>query len=192
MNEELDFGAMRQSLRCDADLQEIGQNVVLPRRNGWFSRHKNGLSGVACLAAALVLLVSIVGRMRLHPLSADELFVGFAATVIALYCLLKGVFTLVFQAKTNAFDVSVHQFMIADAYNRLYFVYERMVWLWVLLPTLLAVVPEVFGMTGATRIVYAFAALAAFIVLLLAFSWLLARKRKRLKREIEQLKQLNN
>lgn len=188
MNEETAIGMMKQSINEDVDVSEM----KLLKQKSWLARHVNAVSGVACLVVAIVLFVVWIGHMKEPSLSFYETSVRIAVLVIALYCLLKGVFTLVFHAKTSAFEAPVHQFAITEAYNRLYFVYERMVWLWVLAPALLAVVPALFGMTGGARKTYAFVALAAFVVLLLAFGRPLARKRRQLKREIMQLKQLNN
>ena len=188
MNEEIAIGWMKRSLNEEVDVPEI----KISKRKSWLSRHRNGLSGVACLVAAVVLVVGWVGRMGQPSLSFYESSVRCSVLIIALYCLVKGVFTLVFQARENEFDASVHQSLIKDAYNRLYFVCEKMVWLWVLLPALLVAVPMLFGVEGGHRNTYWLVAAAVFIVVVAVFSPPLLRKLKQLKQEIKQLKQSNN
>lgn len=183
MNEEIAIGLVKQSLNEEVDVPEI----KISKRKGWLARHVNAVSGVACLVVALVLLVSWVGRMGQPSLSFNESLVRLAVLIIALYCFVKGVFTLAFHLKENKFDISVHQFLIKEAYNRRYFVYEKLVWLWVLLPALLVVVPALFGIAADDQKCYWFVAVAVFIVLALVFSPSLVRKLKQLKQEINQL-----
>lgn len=70
--------------------------------------------------------------------------------VLAWYCLVKGFFTQLFQAKETGFGAYVHQYLITHAYNQLYFVYERMVWLWFMAPVLLATPPSFLGLNDST------------------------------------------
>ena len=77
------------------------------------------------------------------------------------------------------------QFLITHAYNRLYFVYERMVWLWFLAPVLLATLPSFLGLYGSMT--YWIIASIVYLVALASFSRPLWRKMKQLKEEIHQL-----
>lgn len=183
MNEKIAIGLMKQSLNEEVDVPEIS----LSKRKGWLARHVSAVSAVACLVVALVLLVSWVGRMGQPSFSFNESLVRFAVLIIALYCLVKGVFTLAFHLKESKFDVSVHQFLIKEAYNRRYFVYEKLVWLWVLLPALLVMVPALFGIAADYQRYYWLVAAAVFIVVVFVFSLPLVRKLKQLKQEIKQL-----
>ena len=192
MNEETIIGLMKRSLNENVVLSEIKPDRMIPKRKSWLARHVNAVSGLVCIVAAIALFIGWIGRMRQPSLSFYETSVRLAVLVIALYCLMKGVFTLAFHLKERKFDVSVHQFLIGETYNRIYFVYERMVWLWVLLPALLVVVPALFGIATNYGSYYWLVAAVVFIIMVLAFSPLLVRQLKRLKQEIKSLKQSNN
>lgn len=105
--------------------------------------------------------------------------------VLSLYCLVKGIFTLLFQSKETEFGTSVHQYLITNSYNRLYFVYERMVWLWILFPVLLATLPSFIGLKNSMT--YWIIAVSLYIVALLSFGRPQWHKMKQLKEEINQL-----
>ena len=105
--------------------------------------------------------------------------------VLAWYCLVKGFFTQLFQVKETGFGAYVHQHLITHAYNQLYFVYERMVWLWFLAPVLLATPPSFLGLNDSMA--YWIIASIIYLLAFASFNRLLWSKMKQLKHEIQQL-----
>jgi hypothetical protein len=180
----------------DKNLTLLKQNIIneakidsdlsfrLPPRS-WFKQHKNGISGVVCLVVAILLPTLMVLQLKQILLTPYNFGIVTVIMVLSLYCLVKGIFTLLFQSKETEFGTSVHQYLIINSYNRLYFVYERMVWLWILFPVLLATLPSFIGLKNSMT--YWIIAVSLYIVALLSFGRPQWRKMKQLKEEINQL-----
>jgi hypothetical protein len=180
----------------DKDLTLLKQDIIneaktdsdlsfsLPQRS-WFKRHKNGISGIVCLVVAILLPTLMVLQLKQILLTPYNFGIVTVIMVLSLYCLVKGIFTLLFQSKETEFGTSVHQYLITNSYNRLYFVYERMVWLWILLPVLLITLPSIIGLNKSAT--YWIIAASLYIVSLLSFGRPQWRKMKQLKEEINQL-----
>lgn len=180
---DLDLTLLKQDIKHRTET-----NVSFPFRFPkitWFKLHRNGISGIVCLAVAVLLPTLMLSEMKQIAMTPHNLSVAIITILLALYCLTKGIFTLLFQAKETEFGTSVHQYLITSAYNRLYFVYEKLVWLWVLPPILLATLPSFLGWNDSK--VYWIIAVSLYIVALLSFSRPLWCKMKRLKEEIQQL-----
>ncbi len=159
-------------------------SISFPKKS-WLKQHRNGISGIVCLAVAVLLPTLLVLQMKQIVLSPYNLGIITFTVVLAWYCLVKGIFTLLFQAKETEFGTNVHQYLIINAYNRLYFVYERMVWLWFLSPVLLATLPSFLGLYDS--MIYWIITSIVYLVALASFSRPLWRKMKQLKEEIYQL-----
>ena len=159
----------------DKNLTLLKQNIIneakidsdlsfrLPPRS-WFKQHKNGISGVVCLVVAILLPTLMVLQLKQILLTPYNFGIVTVIMVLSLYCLVKGIFTLLFQSKESEFGTSVHQYLITNSYNRLYFVYERMVWLWILFPVLLATLPSFIGLKNSMT--YWIIAVSLYIVVL--------------------------
>ena len=160
----------------DKNLTLLKQNIIseakidsdlsfrLPPRS-WFKQHKNGISGVVCLVVAILLPTLMVLQLKQILLTPYNFGIVTVIMVLSLYCLVKGIFTLLFQSKETEFGTSVHQYLITNSYNRLYFVYERMVWLRILFPVLLATLPSFIGLKNSMT--YWIIAVSLYIVALL-------------------------
>lgn len=156
------------------------------------SRHKNGISGCACLLAGVLLLAVLVLKAKDAIITGNNLTVWIASLIIALYSLSKGVFTLLFYRKERRFEVSVHQYAILVVHNQLLFLYERMLWLWLLLPVLIGTVPAIISLLNGQNIgtmVYWFASAVVYVTLLLVCNPLLFRKYRRLRKELEEIQE---
>ena len=102
----------------------------------WLKKHKNGVNGVMSIAIALVLLVALM--IYGHRGTSDNDAVSVMTILIALYALTRGVFTLVLDFRENDLSLSVYRHVCVELYNQLFFVYERMFWVWALLPGMTA------------------------------------------------------
>ena len=178
---DMDLTLLKQDIKTETGYDF---SIRLPQKT-WFKQHRNGISGIVCLAVAVLLPTLLVLQMKQITLTPYNLGIITFTVVLAWYCLLKGIFTLLYQAKESEYGTSVHQYLITNAYNRLFFVYERMVWLWFLTPVLLATLPSFLGLNNS--IAYWSIAFVIYIVALLSFSRPLWRKMKRIKAEIKQL-----
>ena len=177
----MDLTLLKQDIKAETGYDF---SITFPKRS-WLKQHRNGISGIVCLAVAVLLLTLLVLQMKQIVLSPYNLGIITFTVVLAWYCLVKGIFTLLFQTKETKFGTSVHQYLITSAYNRLYFVYEKMVWLWILLPILLATLPSFLGWNDSKA--YWIIAASLYIVALLSFSRPLWRRMKHLRKEIKQL-----
>ena len=178
---DMDLTLLKQDIKAE---MSTDFSFSLPTRS-WLKQHRNGISGIVCLAVAVLLPTLLVTQMKQIALTPHNLGVITFTVVLAWYCLVKGIFTLLFQAKETEFGTSVHQYLITNAYNRLYFVYEKMVWLWFLAPVLLATFPSFLGLNG--NMTYWIIASIVYLLALVSFSRPLWRKMKQLKEEINQL-----
>ena len=100
----------------------------------WLKKHGNSINGAICIAIALVLLVTLViygcrGNIN-HGV------VSVVTMLIAMYAFTRGLFTMVLGFKENDLGLSVYKHVRIELYNKLFFVYERMLWIWVLLPVI--------------------------------------------------------
>lgn len=163
------------------DLQKFSVNV--PQRIPWLKRYKNGLSGVLCVVISLVLMISILLHLSWFLSSFNNLMKMAIIAIIALFCLVKGVFTIIFQFKENEYHLSVNQYVIIGLYNKLYFVYEKLCWLFFLGPILLlfCVFVKIPSFILILLIVF-------YLVVLLLFSPRLVKHRNQIKNEISLLK----
>lgn len=178
---DMDLTLLKQDIKAETGYDF---SIRFPKRS-WLKQHRNGISGIVCLALAVLLPSLLVLQMKQIVLSLYNFGIITFTVVLAWYCLVRGIFTLLFQAKETEFGTSVHQYLITNAYNRLYFVYERMVWLWFLTPVLLATLPSFLGLYDS--MIYWIIASIIYLVALASFSRPLWRKMKQLKEEINQL-----
>ena len=102
----------------------------------WLKKHKNGIDGAICIVVALVLLVSLAIHGCRGTSNNDA--VSVVTILIALYALTRGVFTMVLDFRENDLGLSVYRHVCIELYNQLFFVYERMFWIWALLPCMTA------------------------------------------------------
>lgn len=163
------------------DLQKFSVNV--PQRIPWLKRYKNGLSGVLCVVISIVLMISILLHLSWFLSSFNNLMKMAIIAIIALFCLVKGVFTIIFQFKENEYHLSVNQYVIIGLYNKLYFVYEKLCWLFFLGPILLLFCVFVKIPSFILILLFVF-----YLVVLLLFSPRLVKHRNQIKNEISLLK----
>ena len=178
---DMDLSLLKRDIKAETGYDF---SISLPKRS-WLKQHRNGFSGIVCLAVAVLLPTLLVTQMKQIASMPHNLGVITFTVVLAWYCLVKGIFTLLFQAKEIEFGISVHKHLITSAYNRLYFVYEKMVWMWFLAPILLATLPSFLGLNSSMT--YWIITSIVYLVALASFSRPLWRKMKQLKEEIHQL-----
>lgn len=176
MMNSVEFEKLKAEMNLE-NLQKFSANI--PQRIPWLKRYKNGLSGVLCVVISLFLIITILLHSSYFLSSFNNLMKMAIVAIIALYCLVKGVFTIIFQFKENEYYLSVNQYFIIGLYNKLYFVYEKLCWLYFLGPILLLFC--VFVRISSFILILLF--LFYFVVLLL-FSPRLVKHRNQIKNEI--------
>ena len=189
MNKELD---MLKRTVWDAESLPLAPTMPSVGFGNRLSRHKNGISGCACLLAGVLLLAVLVLEAKEAIITGSNLTVWIAALIISLYCLTKGVFTLFFYRKERRFEASVHQYAILSVHNQLFFLYERMLWLWLLLPILIGTAPTVIYLLSGQNIgttAYRLTSAILYVTLLLVCSRPLFRKYRRLRKELEEIQE---
>ena len=189
MNKELD---MLKRTVWDAESSPLSPAKLQVGRGPRLSQHQNGISGCASLLAGVLLLAVLVLETKEAIITGNNLTVWIASLIIALYSLSKGVFTLLFYRKERRFEISVHQYAILVVHNQLFFLYERMLWLWLLLPVLIGTMPAIISLLNGQNIgttVYWFASVVVYVTLLLVCNPLLFRKYRRLRKELEEIQE---
>ena len=150
----------------------------------WTKRHKNGMNGAICIAVSLVLMVSLA-VMR-GKVTLGNSLVSSIAIIIAVYAFARGIFTIVFDYKENELGTVVYQHVLVELYNQLLFVYERMLWIWVILPIII-IGCLVFIEDLETRKWMVVVLGALFVALSALFSKGLLHKRKQLRNRIKEI-----
>ena len=146
----------------------------------WLNDHKKGVSGMICIAVAVVLLVSLVS----FGWSVCVASVG--AVFLAVYAFVRGAFTIVFDLKENNLGEPVYQRVLIDLYNQLFFVYEKMLWVWALLPIIvIGCLLFIEDLVARKWIVVVIGSIS--IVLIAVFSKQLIRKRRYLCKRIKDI-----
>ncbi len=189
MNKELNI--LKRTV-WDAESSPLSPAKLQVGRGCRLSQHQNGISGCASLLAGVLLLAVLVLEAKEAIITGSNLTVWIAALIISLYCLTKGVFTLFFYRKERRFEISVHQYAILVIHNQLFFLYERMLWLWLLLPVLIGTMPAIMSLLNGQNIgttVYWFASAVVYVTVLLVCNPLLFRKYRRLRKELEEIQE---
>lgn len=163
-------------------------NFVFSRKS-WFLQNRTALEGIACVS------VSLIGAtfVALNVSSFNDMPLSFIfGIVLFVYVFVKGLFTLFFFNTKRQLDYTVNRFRLCQLKNKLFFVYERMLWLWFLTPALLIILPMVLAeykkMPEDTRLLYCVCFGILYLLALCLFSRPLLRKRRSLKAEIEEIK----
>lgn len=189
MNKELDV--LKQTIW---DKKPSLSTPIIPRigQGGRITRHKNGISGCVCVFAGLLLLLALILKSKEAFITEGNLTVWITLLIITLYCLTKGIFTLFFYRKERHYEVSVHQFAVLSVHNQLFFLYERMLWLWLLLPILIGTIPTIIFLLSAEDIgttIYWSVSAIVYVTMLLVCSRPLLRKYRKLRKELEEMQE---
>lgn len=166
--------------------------VALPKRGRWIGRHKNAVSGMVCILASIILAVGLFSELGTRDFDINKWLIFIGVMVLGLYLLVKGVSTLLFHRKESEFGQSVCSRLLVELQNQLFFVYERLFWVWVLLPLLMITVPFLIkGQMGGDFVIpFGYWAVAGVMIVLssLLFGRPLLLKKRKLKKKIGQLK----
>ncbi len=158
-------------------------------RKGWFVQNRIALEGIACIAVSLAVATTLA--VNFHSFK-DMPLTFMYGIIVSVYVLVKGLLTLFFFNSKRKLDYSVNMFRLSQLKNKLFFVYEHMLWLWFLTPGILAVLPFVLAecrkMPEHTLLLYCVCSGLLYLFALCLFSRPLVRKRRRLKAEIEEIK----
>ena len=150
----------------------------------WLKKHRNSLNGAICIVVAIALFVWIVVYGGNGGSNNDA--VSVVTILIALYALTRGVFTMVLNFRENDLGLSVYRHVCIELYNQLFFVYERMLWIWVLLPALTSYCWLMVGNAETRKWMVAVMGTIT-IVLLSVFTKPLIRKRRYLRKRIKEI-----
>ncbi len=158
-------------------------------RKGWFIQNKFALDGIACIAVSLTVVTTLVVNCS----SFNDIPLLFMFGIIAsVYVFVKGLLTLLFFNTKRKLDYTVNRFRLSQLKNSLFFVYERMLWLWFLTPAILVLLPLVLAeykkMPEHTLLLYCVCSGLLYLFALCLFSKPLLRRRRSLKAEIEEIK----
>ena len=154
-------------------------------RMRWMKQYRNCIDGALCVAASLFLVVSLA--FLGNDAISNYCLVSGLVVVIALYALVRGVFTLAFGLKENDLGLSVYQHIRVELYNQLFYVYEKMLWLWMMLPLLIVASTFVFSKyLEGIKWIYVVIGIV-YVVLLAVFSKTLIRKRRHLRKRIKEI-----
>ncbi len=177
--EDLDLKVLKEDIRMETIRED---NLYIPlQKKKWLQRHQNGLSGVACI----ILSVLLPFLLWMQTNSKNFFWLSFVIVVFSIYCLVKGIFTLLFHAKEIQLGTGVHQYLLANAYNRLYFIHEKMVWLWFLLPLAIATLSIITPLNKNS--LYWLLVSGIYSVVLLCSSRPLWRRMRQVREEIKKL-----
>ena len=164
---------------------------TFPFKKKWtFRDHTYLTQGIVCVLTALLLSSIIIFKIKQIELNIANIVLLFCTLLITIFCLTKGIYTIVFHFQKSEFGRSVCQQLLSHAYNQLYFTYERMLWLWLLAPVLLVTFPLIASWSIVANtwltIVY-FVISVVYGILLWVFSKSLWRKKSFWKNEIHRL-----
>ena len=187
MNNNLE--TLRKSIEI-MDESQIGSQTPPLKKKWEVGKHIHLIQGTVCVLASFFLLWIIIVKIKQLAFYFSDLVLLFCTLLVAIFCLTKGIYTLIFYFRKSELSQSVCQFLLSNAYNQLYFTYERMLWLWVLTPVLIIAFP-VFAkhyivVSNWFTSVY-FLIVLAYGVLLLLFSKSLCHKKRYWKNEIDRL-----
>lgn len=136
---------LKESINC-ADSYDNDMSFLLARKS-FLYKNKNVISGIMCIISSIILSIIILTRISCLQFVMRDIVIVVITVIITIFCLVKGVFTLLFYFKEKKYDVSVNKFIIQELYNQLYFIYERLFWLWIMLPLILLVLPFICANT---------------------------------------------
>lgn len=172
--------------------QSNGFNRIIVRKKSWIVQNKIALNGIICIAAALLLFILLFRHISRIEIERNLAMI-ICCSIIGIYTFVKGIFTLLYFRAINKTDNEVHQFMLKNLNNQLFFVYEQMLWLWGLLPSILLLLPVIIVQfipvqEGFYR-VYFISIGIIYLTTVLVFSGILCKKRKKIISEIKEANQ---
>ena len=183
-----------QKSNKELDNKNIEFNSGIIHSKCWFLKHRNAIEGTICIITSIIILIFVFGKIQKSDIiSLNTLIVCIAGGIIALYPFTKGVFTILFHFKEKQWEYSVNYMIHTRLINQLYFVYERMFWLWILLPLVLIALPFIavnwIIMPEGTAITYCMTAGIIYLTTLIVLSKWLWKKRKAI---ISRIKDIEN
>ena len=168
---------------------ENHDGMVIVREKTWFAENRTAIDGVLCIMVGMLLL--IVMMLKWTFLSGNGIATCLLLFLIAVYALVKGVFTMLFFRDKRRLDEEVNKFILCNLKNRLYFVYERMLWLWGVLPAVLLysafALKRCFDINSELFVVCCFSAGVLYIVVQFIVGQILLRRKRHLLSDIEKM-----
>ncbi|HPW67464.1 MAG TPA: hypothetical protein PLY32_06200 [Salinivirgaceae bacterium] len=165
--------------------------VIVFEHKSWFVRNRIAIEGLLCIIVSLF-LIAMLAIQNFNFVNKSTMFIYISWFIIAIYMLVKGVFTLLFFIKSCKFDMATSKFLQINLKNQLYFVYEKMIWLWFILPLIIVVFPFLaikhVDIQEDTILIYSIAIGILYLIALLVFSKSLWQKRRKLLSEIREIR----
>lgn len=131
----MDLEYLKSEWKRSAELADDGHEGVKVKDKSWFVSNKTAIDGVLCILVGALLVAAMV--LKWSYLSSNGFIACLIVLVIVVYAFVKGVFTILFSIQKRHYDNEVNKFMLCNLKNRLNFIYERMLWLWVIIPIIL-------------------------------------------------------
>ncbi len=170
-----------QKKNKNLDNKSNDYNVILLDHKSWFIRNRIAIEGLLCIILSLFLMVMlIIQNFNLENYSTIIIYTFWL--IIAIYTLVKGIFTLLFFIKSCNLNTATSKFIQINLKNRLYLVYEKMIWLWFILPITIAILPFVvvnlMTIRENTILIYTITVGILYLIVLLVFSKSLWQKKR--------------
>ncbi|MGI6718068.1 MAG: hypothetical protein ACOX4D_02805 [Bacteroidales bacterium] len=165
-------------------------NIILLNHKSWFKRNRVAIEGILCIILSLFLIVMLFIQ-NFNFINLSTLFLYASWFIIAIYTLIKGIFSILFFIKSCKLSTETSKFILIHLKNQLYLVYEKMIWLWLLLPLIIIIFPFIilkfFTLRKDTILIYAISTGICYLIALLVFSKSLWNKRKRILTKIQEI-----
>ena len=88
---------LKESINC-ADSYDNDISISLARRS-FLYKNKNAISGIMCILLFIILSVVILTRISSLQFVMRDIIIVVITVIIAIFCLVKGIFTLLFYFK---------------------------------------------------------------------------------------------
>ncbi len=169
---------------------EDAGNLIIITHKSWIKRNIVALEGILSVIVSISLIFTLF-KQKTDLIGSKNLIIHICWFIISIYTLVKGIYTLIFFIDINKLDMESSKFLRNNLKNQLYFVYEKLTWLWFLIPIIIITLPFIVKqfliISQKTIIIYSLIISVFYLITLLIFSKILLKKKHNIISKIKKI-----
>ncbi len=163
--------------------------IIIPQKS-WIQRNIIAVEGVLSIIVAVFLIFMLIVQ-KTDVVDTKNLIIYICWFIISIYTLVKGIYTIFFFINMSKLDMESSKFLRNSLKNQLYFVYEKLTWLWLLIPLIIITIPffiaKFITTPQGTLFVYSLIVSILYLITLLVFSKILWQKKQEIISEMKKI-----
>ncbi len=166
------------------------KNLIIITHKSWMRRNIIAIEGILSIIISVFLIFMLIAQ-KTDSINNKNLIIYICWLIISIYTLVKGIYTLLFFIDISKIDMESSNFLLNHLKNQLYFVYEKLTWLWFLIPLTIISLPffitKFIMIPQGTILIYSLIVSILYLITLLVFSKVLWQKKQKIILEIKKI-----